>query len=213
MLSVTRRYQLVVKPLIWIAALAPLLLMVLGVAGIAGQSLGADPVRAVLHQSGKTAINLLLITLAVTPLRQLLGWTHLLRVRRLLGVFTFFYALLHLTIYLGLDLRFDLAHLLKDLTKRPYITVGFTALVILTALAATSTQKMMRRLGRRWQSLHRWVYAVGILAVWHFWWQVKRDITEPLLYAGMLAILLGWRIWRRRAATSPSVPATAPGRT
>lgn len=213
MLSVTRRYQLIVKPLIWIAALTPLVLMVLGIAGLAGQNLGADPVREVLHQCGKTAINLLLITLAVTPLRQLFGWPQLVRVRRLLGLFTFFYAALHLLIYVSLDLRFDLHALLQDLTKRPYITVGFSALVILSALAATSTQKMMRRLGRRWQSLHRWIYAAGVLAVWHFWWQVKRDIREPLLYVAALALLLGWRLWRRRSATSPSAPATAPERT
>jgi sulfoxide reductase heme-binding subunit YedZ len=128
-------------------------------------------------------------------------------------VFTFFYAALHFLIYLSLDLRFDLMGLLKDLGKRPYITVGFAAVLILSALAATSTQKMMRRLGKRWQSLHRWVYGAGLLAVWHFWWQVKKDITEPLLYAAMLAILLGWRIWKRRAATSQSAPATVPERT
>lgn len=213
MLSVTRRYQLIVKPLIWCAALAPLLLMFLGVAGIGGQSLGADPVREVLHRSGKTAINLLFATLAVTPLRQLLGWPHLLRVRRLLGVFAFFYAALHLLVYLGLDLRFDFGHLAQDLTKRPYITVGFSGLLILAALAATSTQAMMRRLGRRWQTLHRWVYAAAVLAAWHFWWQVKRDITEPLLYATVLGLLLGWRLWRRRATTSTSVSATVPERT
>jgi sulfoxide reductase heme-binding subunit YedZ len=213
MMSVTRRYQLFVKPAIWVAALVPMLLMISGISGVGGYHLGANPVREVLHQSGKTAINLLLITLAVSPLRQLTGWTHLLRVRRLLGVFAFFYAALHFMIYLSLDLRFDLMGLLKDLSKRPYITVGFAAVLILTALAATSTQKMMRRLGKRWQSLHRFVYAAGLLAVWHFWWQVKKDITEPLLYAGMLAILLGWRLWKRRATTLRSAPATVPERT
>ena len=212
-MNVTQRYQRIVKPLIWIAALAPLVLMIIGILGLAGYSLGADPVREVLHRSGKTAINLLLITLTVTPLRQLTGWSHVLRVRRLLGVFAFFYAALHLLIYVSLDLRFDLMALLKDLTKRPYITVGFVAVLILLALAATSTQKMMRRLGKRWQPLHRWVYAAGLLAVWHFWWQVKKDITEPLIYASILAALLGWRWWRRRGTTSPYAPATAPEKT
>lgn len=209
MLSVPRRYWLIVKPLIWIAALTPLVLMIMGVAGVGGVSLGADPVREVLHRCGKTALNLLLITLANTPLRKLLGWPQLLRVRRLTGLFAFFYGAVHLLVYLGLDLRFSFAHLLEDLTKRPYITVGFTALMILLALAVTSTQRMMRRLGKRWQSLHRWIYAAALLGVWHFWWQVKRDITEPLIYASILAALLGWRWWRRRSATSQSAPATA----
>ena len=213
MLSVSQTYQRIVKPLIWITALLPLIIMIAGVFQLIDVHLGADPVRAVLHRSGKTAINLLLITLAITPLRQLTGWSHVLRVRRLLGLFTFFYAFLHFFIYLSLDLRFSLSALLGDLSKRPYITVGFSALVILASLAATSTQAMMRRLGRRWQSLHRWIYAAGLLAVWHFWWQVKKDISEPLLYVAMLAVLLAWRIWKRRRITSPSAPATVQGKT
>lgn len=212
MLNIVSRYRLIFKPLIWIAALTPLALMIAGVLQFANVHLGADPVREVLHRSGKTAINLLLITLAVTPLRQLLGWPHLLRLRRLLGLFAFFYAALHFFIYVSLDLRFALGALLQDLTKRPYITVGFSGLLILCALAATSTQKMMRRLGRRWQSLHRWVYGAGLLAVWHFWWQVKKDIREPLLYVGILTTLLAWRLWARWRLTSQSAPAKALGR-
>jgi sulfoxide reductase heme-binding subunit YedZ len=135
----------------------------------------------------------------------------------MLGLFAFSYALLHFLIYLGLDQEWDFASVLKDIAKRPYITVGFTALVILIPLAITSTNKMMRRLGRRWQTLHRWVYAVAILGVWHYYWQVKRDVREPLIYAAILAILLGYRLARRlrksKPLTSTSGSATAPERT
>jgi sulfoxide reductase heme-binding subunit YedZ len=135
----------------------------------------------------------------------------------MLGLFAFTYALLHFLIYLGLDQEWDFSGLAKDIAKRPYITVGFTALLILIPLAITSTNKMMRRLGRRWQTLHRWVYAAAILGVWHYYWQVKRDVREPLIYAGILGVLLGYR-WVRsrrkaRPVTSTSGSATAPERT
>ena len=134
----------------------------------------------------------------------------------MLGLFAFFYVLLHFTVYLVLDRRLDAAMIVEDIAKRPYITVGFTALLLLLPLAATSTQRMMRRLGRRWQQLHRLVYPIAILAVWHFYWQVKRDFTEPLVYAAIVATLLGWRAWHRRRrvpVTSRYAPATTPERT
>ena len=215
-MTLTQRYRSIYKPLIWIAALAPLLWMVAGIVGVLGFSMGADPVKAVIHHTGKTALNLLGITLAVTPLARLGRWPQLIRLRRLLGLWAFAYALLHFTLYLGLDLRFDFAHLGADIVKRPYITIGFAAILLLLPLAATSTQRMMRRLGRRWQSLHRAIYAIGILAVWHFYWQVKADIREPLWYAAGLALLLGVRLWWRaaaRRATSRSESAIAPGKT
>jgi len=214
-MNIEQRYRLVYKPAIWLLALAPLALLVAHGFGIGG-SLGADPAETVLRSCGKTALNLLLITLAVTPLRQLLRAPQLLRLRRLLGLFAFFYAALHFVAYVALELQFDFAMLGEDIVKRPYITIGFVALVVLLALAATSTQRAMRRLGRRWQRLHWGIYPAAVLGVWHYWWQVKADISEPLLYSAGLALLLGWRLWRRaRAAqvTSTSGSSTAPGRT
>jgi sulfoxide reductase heme-binding subunit YedZ len=212
-----RRYRYIYKPALFLACLVPLLWAVAGVLAGAGllrlplPGLGVDPVRRVLGIFGKTTLNLLGITLAVTPLRVLSGNANLLRLRRMLGVFAFSYALLHFLVYIGPFQGFSWAAILKDLTKRPYIMVGFSALLILTALAATSTNGMMRRLKRRWQQLHRLVYVAAVFGVWHYWWQVKKDIREPLLYAAGLALLLGWRAWRRRA-TWKSAPPTAPER-
>ncbi|TLY63836.1 MAG: sulfoxide reductase heme-binding subunit YedZ [Gammaproteobacteria bacterium] len=168
-----------------------------------------------------------MITLSVTPVRSLTGLPQLLRLRRMLGLFAFFYAVVHFTIYLVLDLELNFRLLGADIAKRPYITIGFTALVLLLPLALTSTNGMMRRLGARWQRLHRLIYPIAALAVWHFYWQVKRDVREPLLYLGILALLLGYRLLRwqlrragahpraaaPRAVTSRSGSATAPGRT
>ena len=130
----------------------------------------------------------------------------------MLGLFAFFYVLLHFTIYLGLDQSFDFGEVVKDIVKRPYITIGFLALLMLVPLAVTSTNRMMRRLGRRWQTLHRLVYVIAILGVWHYYWQVKKDVREPLLYASVLALLLGYRAvrsWLKKqsAAASPRGPA------
>ena len=166
--------------------------------------LGADPVRKVLGIFGKSALNLLLITLAVSPLRQLTGNSNLVRLRRMLGVWAFTYALLHFVIYLGPFSGLSAAAITKDLTKRPYIVIGFTALLMLIPLAVTSTNAMMRRLKRRWQSLHRLIYVIAILGVWHYWWGVKKDITLPLIYAAILAVLLGWRLWRRLQRRPPA---------
>ena len=214
MSPVDRRYRYVYKPLVFVACLAPLGWAVAGVLAGAGlvhlpvPGLGADPVRRVLGIFGKTTLNLLGITLSVTPLRVLSGNANLLRLRRLLGVYAFVYALLHFLVYIGPFQGFSWAAIVKDLTKRPYIMVGFSALLMLTALAATSTNGMMRRLKRRWQQLHRLVYVAATFGVWHYWWQVKKDIREPLLYAGALALLLGWRLWRR-ARSRPARPAAA----
>ncbi len=214
--SVEQRYRLLYKPVVFAASLAPAVLLAAGAFNLLGQSLGPDPVARLLHACGKTALNFLLITLLVTPARQLAGLTHLIRLRRMLGLFALFYAATHFLVYLILDQQLDLHAVLEDITKRPYITIGFTALLMLVPLGITSTQGMMRRLGRRWAQLHRLIYLAAILGVWHYYWQVKRDVREPLLYAGMLAVLLGYRIltrWRaRRRLTSRSGSATAPGR-
>jgi sulfoxide reductase heme-binding subunit YedZ len=161
--------------------------------------LGADPIAAIEHRLGLWALRLLLIALAVTPLRQLTGQAALLRFRRLLGLYAFFYASLHLAAYLILDLKGYWTQIFEEIAKRPYITVGFLAWLLLIPLAATSTQGMMRRLGRLWGRLHQLVYVIAVLAVLHFWWLVKSDIREPALYAAILAALLGWRVWRRFA--------------
>jgi sulfoxide reductase heme-binding subunit YedZ len=175
---------------------------------VGGLSLGANPIEELIHSLGKWGLKLLLITLAVTPLRKLTGWNWLLRLRRMLGLFAFFYVALHFLVYAGLDQRFDLAAIFEDIAKRPYITVGMTALLLLIPLAVTSTNRMMRRLGKNWQKLHRLVYVIAILGVWHFYWQVKLDTLEALVYAGILFALLGYRLVdgrrrKRRGAVGP----------
>jgi len=197
-MTLTQRYRLIYKPLVFTACLLPVVWLACGAFGWFGLSLGADPVKELEHECGKTALNLLLLTLAVTPVRELTGQPQLLRLRRMLGLFAFSYVVLHFTIYLVLDLELNFTTLGADIAKRPYITIGFTALLLLIPLAVTSTNRMMRRLGRRWQSLHRLVYVIAILGVWHFYWQVKRDVREPLIYAGILGILLGYRLVRAR---------------
>jgi sulfoxide reductase heme-binding subunit YedZ len=164
---------------------------------VPGFALGADPVRFVLDTFGKTTLNLLLITLLVSPVRQLTGLSNLLRLRRMLGLFVAFYALMHFITYVGPFQGLSWKAVAEDIGKRPYITIGFTALLMLIPLAVTSTNRMMRRLGRRWQTLHRLIYLIAPLAVLHFWKMIKLDYREPLLYACMLAVLLGWRLWRR----------------
>ena len=190
------------KVLVFLLCLAPLAVLVLETFGVGGMTLGANPVEELIHRNGKWGLKFLLITLAVTPLRRLTGWNWLVRFRRMLGLFAFFYILLHFLVYAGLDQRFDLAIIFEDIAERPYITIGMTALVLLIPLAVTSTKSMMRRLGRRWQQLHRLVYPIAILGAWHFYWQVKLDTLEALIYAAVLTALLGFRLahwWRHRA--------------
>jgi len=202
-LNVTQRYRFIYKPLVFFSSLLPLAWLICGAMEWLGASLGADPVKKLEHECGKTALNFLLLTLAVSPVRSLAGLPQLLRLRRMLGLFAFFYAALHFSVYLVLDLELNWHMLGADIAKRPYITIGFTALLLLIPLALTSTNGMMRRLGRRWQSLHRLVYVIALLGVWHFYWQVKRDVHEPLIYAGVLAMLLAYRYARARLASAP----------
>lgn len=188
------------KIAVHLAALTPMAILAWQVAEVArtgSHALGADPVAEIEHRLGLWALRLLMATLAVTPLRQLTGQPVLLRFRRMLGLYTFAYATLHFSAYLVLDLRGYWGLIFEEIAKRPYITVGFSAWLLLLPLAITSTRGWIRRLGRNWGRLHKLVYVVGVLAVLHFWWLVKSDIREPLLYAGILAVLLGWRAWKR----------------
>ncbi|MFP6639789.1 MAG: protein-methionine-sulfoxide reductase heme-binding subunit MsrQ [Myxococcota bacterium] len=156
--------------------------------------LGVEPVETITHETGDWALRLLLLTLLVTPLRRLLGWNALAPFRRTLGLLSFFYASLHFATYLTFELGWHFTDLPKEIAERPYITVGFAAFVILSALAMTSTRGWIRRLARNWQRLHRLVYLAVILAVVHFLWLVKADLREPLIYAGIAATLLAWRL-------------------
>jgi sulfoxide reductase heme-binding subunit YedZ len=180
------------KVLIFLASLLPLALLV---AGALRGDLGAAPIERVIHRTGWWALAFLLITLAVTPARALSRQPWLGRYRRMLGLFAFFYATLHLLSYLVLDQYFAWADMLADVLKRPYITLGFSAFLLLIPLAATSTDGMIRRLGGlNWRRLHRLVYPIAVLGVVHFWWLVKKDIREPAAFAAALTILLGFRL-------------------
>ncbi len=193
------------NPKLWVFGLCLVPLARLVVLGVSG-GLGANPIEFITRSTGTWTLVGLLATLAVTPLRRLTGRTDLIRYRRMLGLFSFFYASLHFITYFWLDQFFDPAAILRDIVKRPFITVGFTAFVLLIPLAATSTQAMMRRLGRRWQVLHRLVYAIAVLGVLHYLWLVKKDMTEPLIYGGVLAVLLlarlPWVVGRLQTARS-----------
>lgn len=182
------------KPIVFLLCLVPALHIVTDAFELTGR-LGANPVEEIQDRFGIWALRFIMITLAVTPLRRVTGWNWLARFRRMFGLFTFFYVLMHFLAWLILDQGVLLSAILEDIIERPFITIGFVALLLLTALAATSTNAMRRRLGRRWQTLHNATYVIAVLGVWHYWWQVKQDITEPLIYASVLAVLLGARVW------------------
>jgi methionine sulfoxide reductase heme-binding subunit len=158
-------------------------------------NLGANPIEFITHETGTFALTFLIVTLAVTPIRRLTGWHEVIRLRRMLGLFAFFYASLHLLTWIVLDQFFDLPAMAEDIAKRPYITVGMFAFLCMVPLALTSTAAMIRRLGRRWQTLHRLVYVAAIAGVIHFWWLVKADLREPQRWALALTVLLGFRAW------------------
>ncbi len=181
------------KICIFILAFIPLIKLI-----ISGyfDNLGANPIEKITHRTGYWTLVFLFITLGITPLRRLTGWLWLVRLRRQLGLFAFFYASLHFLTYLVLDQFFDWTSIVKDIVKRPYITIGFLAFVLLIPLAITSNDRLIRLLGgKRWRLLHRLIYPIAIAGVLHFWWLVKKDITEPLTFALILAILLGMRLF------------------
>jgi methionine sulfoxide reductase heme-binding subunit len=195
----------VLKAVVFGAALLPLArLVAAGTTGAFG-GLGANPVELITRSTGTWTLVFLCITLALTPLRQASGWTWPLRLRRMLGLFAFFYGTLHFTTYVWLDQWFDLAAIVVDVVRRPFITAGFVAFVLMVPLAVTSTDAMRRRLGRRWVRLHRAVYVVAVAGVLHYWWHKagKNDLAEPMVYAMVVGALLGWRLvaaLRRRYA-------------
>lgn len=187
----------VLKPVLWVAGLSPLAWQVW--AFFTGH-LEAEPVKGMEHFTGKTAIIILLITLSVTPIRRISHWNGIIKVRRLVGLFAFFYALIHFLIFLTFDLEWNFGQLASEVVKRPWITVGFTALVLLTVLAVTSPQAMVRKLGKKWTTVHRLVYFAAGLGVLHFIWSQKKDIRTPLQYLAVLAVLLLARLILRPGA-------------
>ena len=181
---------LLIKVVIHLAALTPVILTYWQAVN---DQLGGDPVKAIIHFTGLGAVKLLLISLAITPLAMRFKQGLLINVRRLLGLYAYFYAVLHLASYLIFELQFEWGLFIKEIIERPYITVGMAAFIILTSLALTSTKSIQRKLGQIWQKLHNWVYLAIILAVVHFYWSVKSGILEPAIYAGLTIILLSFR--------------------
>jgi methionine sulfoxide reductase heme-binding subunit len=204
------------KAIVFVVALVPVTRLAVAVA-FYPDWLGANPAEFITRSTGDWTLRFLLITLAVTPLRKTLGWHWLAGFRRMLGLYAFCYGLVHVSSYVSFDHVFELVEILKDIVKRPFITVGFTALVLLLPLAVTSTDRMVRRLGaKRWRALHRLVYVIAPLGVLHFWWMVKADVSEPAIYAAILALLLGYRVAakvkevRRRAGRGGHAPVPQP---
>ena len=200
-MNTLQQIRFIWKPIVFLMCLLPLLLLIGDAFGVTG-NLGANQIEAILDRFGNWALRFIMIALAVTPLRRLTDWNWLSRFRRMLGLFTFFYAFMHFLTWLVLDQELRLSEILEDVIERPFITLGFTAMVLLTALAVTSFMAIRRRMGKRWQLLHNMTYVIGILGIWHYWWQVKKDITEPLIYAGILFVLLTARVicyWKRHS--------------
>ena len=197
------------KPLVFLLCLVPLAALVWDTIQ---NELGTDPVAQLEHRTGLWALRLLLATLAITPLRRVTGWNKAVRYRRMLGLFAFFYVNVHFAVYLFIDLGAYSADIVEQIAKKPYITVGFTAWLLLLPLAFSSTQKAMRRLGRRWGQLHKLVYAIALLALLHFLWLVKADKREPLAYIAVFALLMLWRLpWKK--LSSPDRRPSPPPRT
>lgn len=197
----------VVKPTLFVVCLIPLALITWDAFN---NQLGANPIEKIMRRTGDWTLRFLLITLTITPARQLLNLPWLIKLRRMLGLFAFFYALLHFTNYIWLDQYFDVDEIIKDVIKRKYITIGFACFLMLIPLAITSTNKMVKRLGgKRWQKLHKSVYAIAIGGVIHYLWLVKKDLSEPLIYAVLLAILLGYRVWQSQRKKPPQTARSA----
>ena len=196
-MDLTRQIRFIWKPITFLLCLVPFAVIV-GKLFEFGGTLGPNPIEALQDHFGEWGLRFILITLAITPLRKVTGKAWLVKFRRMLGLFAFFYVFMHFIVWLILDQELLLSAILEDIVERPFITIGMLAFLLLISLAATSTAGVRRKLGRRWQKLHNSIYLIGILGVWHYWWQVKKDITEPLIYALILAMLLSYRLWSRR---------------
>jgi sulfoxide reductase heme-binding subunit YedZ len=195
----------ILKPIVFLACLGPITLLTWNAFH---DGLSANPIDDITDTTGRWTLRFLIITLSITPMRRLTGWTSLTRFRRMLGLFAFFHGLLHFTTYVFLDHFFNFPIMIEDITMRPYITVGFTGLVLMIPLAVTSTKKWIRRLGgKRWQKLHRLVYVSAACGVIHYLWLVKLDIQRPAAYGALLALLLAFRAWQAAASRREKVKA------
>jgi methionine sulfoxide reductase heme-binding subunit len=195
------------KRFVFVAALVPLGLLIVRALR---SDLGANPIETITHSTGDWTLILIMVTLAITPLRRISGINDLISFRRMIGLFAFFYATLHFLTYIWLDKFFDVHAIVKDVYKRPFITAGFTAFVLLIPLAITSTKGWIRRLGKRWQVLHRLIYISAAAGVVHYIWLVKKDVRQPLIYAAILSVLLLWRVanWfsKRQQVVANKIP-------
>ena len=191
----SKQISLVIKLVVFLVCLLPFLSLVLDAIN---NNLGTNPVEKLTHETGLWALRFLLITLCVTPVRRLTGANWLIKVRRMLGLYAFFYAVLHFIAYVWLDQSFDIKEILIDIPKRPFITIGFTSFVFLMLLAATSTNAMQRRLKKKWLMLHKLVYVIPVLVMLHFMWSLKADYSEPQMYALVFLLLMLLRVFSDR---------------
>jgi sulfoxide reductase heme-binding subunit YedZ len=185
-------FKNIVKPTFFIVLLLPLLYLLIGL--LLGY-LGANPVETIILSLGEWALVILLLALSLSPLSRIFKWVQLIQLRRMVGLFAFLYALLHFLSYIGFEQDFEISSVLNDIWERPFIAAGFAAFLILTALAITSTRAKRRQMGSSWKTLHRFVYLAVILCVLHFWWLVKADVSDPILYASLTALVLLERVW------------------
>lgn len=194
--------RLYLKPIVFLICLLPIILVLTDLFEISG-TLGANPIENIQDRFGIWGLRFIVILLLISPLKKISGIIWLIQFRRMIGLFAFFYVLMHFLVWLLLEQSLLMPAIIEDVTKRPFITIGFIALLILLILASTSTSKIRRSMGKKWDKLHQSVYLAGILGVWHFWWQVKKDITEPLIYAVIIFILLTYRLWDKYKKTQP----------
>ena len=194
--------RLYLKPIVFLICLLPLILVLTDLFEISG-TLGANPIENIQDRFGIWGLRFIVILLMISPLKKITGNIWLIQFRRMIGLFAFFYVLMHFLVWLLLEQSLLMPAILEDVIKRPFITIGFIALLILLILASTSTSKIRRSMGKKWDKLHQSVYLASILGIWHFWWQVKKDITEPLIYAVIIFILLTYRLWNKYRKTQP----------
>ena len=194
--------RLYLKPIVFLICLLPIILVLTDLFEISG-TLGANPIENIQDRFGIWGLRFIVILLLISPLKKISGIIWLIQFRRMIGLFAFFYVLMHFLVWLLLEQSLLMPAIIEDVTKRPFITIGFIALLILLILASTSTSKIRRSMGKKWDKLHQSVYLASILGIWHFWWQVKKDITEPLIYAVIIFILLTYRLWNKYKKTQP----------